>query len=89
MGSSSSSCWRSKVHVIDSSAPALAQLENNAKLNNVSDKIKIIHDDAFKALANLKHAKEQFDVIILDPPAFIKREKRFKRRTTHINALMI
>jgi 23S rRNA (cytosine1962-C5)-methyltransferase len=71
-----------EVLVIDSSAPALSQLENNAKLNNVSDKIKIIHDDAFKALANLKNSKEQFDVIILDPPAFIKRKKDLKEGLT-------
>ncbi len=71
-----------EVLVIDSSVPALSQLENNAKLNNVDDKIKIVHDDAFKALANLKNAKEQFDVIILDPPAFIKRKKDLKEGLT-------
>ncbi len=67
-----------EVNVIDSSMPALSQVEFNAKLNHVSDKIKIIHDDAFKALTHLKNAKEQFDVIILDPPAFIKRKKDIK-----------
>ena len=71
-----------EVHVIDSSLPALTQCENNAKLNEVSDKINIIHDDAFKALANLKQAKQQFDVIILDPPAFIKRKKDLKEGLT-------
>lgn len=67
-----------EVTVIDSSKSALSQLEINAQLNNVTDKIKLINEDAFKALTQLKNAKEQFDVIILDPPAFIKRKKDIK-----------
>lgn len=67
-----------EVYTIDSSAYALTQLQENAELNNVSDKIKIIQDDAFKALSHLKNAKEFFDIIILDPPAFIKRRKDIK-----------
>lgn len=65
----------SEVTCIDSSAQALVWLTENAELNKVSNKVKTINDDAFVALTQLHAAKEQFDVIILDPPAFIKRRK--------------
>ena len=34
-----------------------------------------IQGDVFEALQALREAKEKFDVIVLDPPAFIKRKK--------------
>lgn len=68
----------SEVYAIDSSAFALSQLKQNAQLNNMLEKITVIQDDAFKALTNLKNAKEKFDIIILDPPAFIKKRKDSK-----------
>ena len=34
-----------------------------------------MRDDAFDALAKLRDAGEKFDVVIVDPPAFIKRRK--------------
>ncbi len=63
------------VTCIDSSEFALEQLRQNAALNNVSDKITTECADAFAALKDLQLAEQLFDVIILDPPAFIKRQK--------------
>jgi len=63
------------VTCIDSSEPALEQIKQNAELNNVSDKVTSICADAFLALKDLLARRELFDVIILDPPAFIKRQK--------------
>ena len=34
--------------------------------------------DAFEVLKQLREARERFDVVIVDPPAFIKRRKDFK-----------
>jgi 23S rRNA (cytosine1962-C5)-methyltransferase len=65
----------SHVTCIDSSAKALALVKQHAELNNVQDKITTIEQDAFAALDELITAQQQFDVIILDPPAFIKRRK--------------
>jgi 23S rRNA (cytosine1962-C5)-methyltransferase len=67
---------------VDSSQSALEQLQVNAGLNGCEDSISIIKDDAFTALKSLHDAKEQFDVVILDPPAFIKRKKDHKEGLT-------
>lgn len=66
------------VHCIDSSELALNYLKENAALNKVEEKIKTIKQDAFDALKKLKEQSKRFDVIILDPPAFIKRKKDLK-----------
>jgi 23S rRNA (cytosine1962-C5)-methyltransferase len=58
---------------VDSSAPALSYAERNAAANGV--KVATLQADAFDALKNLHDAGERFDVVILDPPAFIKRKK--------------
>ncbi len=64
-----------EVVCVDSSALAISLIQENAALNNVADKVKTIQGDAFVALKNLGEAKEKFDVIILDPPAFVKKIK--------------
>jgi 23S rRNA (cytosine1962-C5)-methyltransferase len=64
-----------EVVCVDSSALAISLIQENAELNNVADKVKTIQGDAFVALKNLAEAKEKFDVIILDPPAFVKKIK--------------
>jgi 23S rRNA (cytosine1962-C5)-methyltransferase len=65
----------SEVVCVDSSQPALTQLLRNAELNGVKHLIKTLQGDAFDILSSLK---ESFDVIILDPPAFIKKRKDSK-----------
>ncbi|MGY4876921.1 class I SAM-dependent rRNA methyltransferase [Vreelandella aquamarina] len=65
----------SEVLCIDSSGPALEQVARNAELNGVQEQVAIGEADAFEALAALKADGEQFDVVILDPPAFIKKRK--------------
>lgn len=68
-----------EVHFIESSASACQFIESNASLNNISDKSTIIQHDAFDALSSLKESGQSFDVIVLDPPAFIKRKKDIKQ----------
>ncbi len=68
-----------EVFCIDASATALDQLDANAALNNVADKVTTIEGDAFEALKALREDKQRFDVILLDPPAFIKRRKDVKQ----------
>jgi 23S rRNA (cytosine1962-C5)-methyltransferase len=60
---------------IDSSATAIAQQIENAKLNHVADRLTTLTNDAFEQLKELKAQGEQFDVVVLDPPALIKRRK--------------
>src|SRR5690606_9864195 len=63
------------VHWIDASASAIEGVLANAALNDVADRVSGERADAFDALQRLKERGERFDVIVLDPPAFIKRKK--------------
>ncbi|CEA03362.1 putative SAM-dependent methyltransferase [Pseudomonas saudimassiliensis] len=65
----------SEVMCVDSSAPALDLVEYNASLNGVAEKMAIVEGDVMEALRELKGAGEKFDVVIADPPAFIKKRK--------------
>ncbi|MDX1900638.1 MAG: class I SAM-dependent rRNA methyltransferase [Gammaproteobacteria bacterium] len=64
-----------EVICMDISKLSEQMIHENAKLNGVEDKIKTYTEDAFVALKQLHQAKETFDVIILDPPAFVKKQK--------------
>jgi len=63
---------------VDDSRPVLESALDNAVLNGVADRIEICHGDAFKVLQGLHASGERFDVVILDPPTFIKRKKDIK-----------
>ena len=65
----------SEVMCVDSSAPALDRVEANAELNGVAEKMLVVEGDVMVALKELKNAGERFDVVIADPPAFIKKRK--------------
>jgi 23S rRNA (cytosine1962-C5)-methyltransferase len=67
-----------EVICVDSSNTALAQLVRNAALNAVESKIQPQNGEALEVLKNLRADRERFDVVILDPPAFIKRKKDFR-----------
>jgi 23S rRNA (cytosine1962-C5)-methyltransferase len=62
-----------EVVCLDSSAPALALAEESAKANGV--KIKPVKADAFEELERLNAAGEQFDIVVADPPPFVKSKK--------------
>ena len=66
---------------VDSSAAALDQVAVNAALNGVGDRVQTRQGDAFAVLKALREARERFDVVVVDPPAFIKRRKDFKEGT--------
>ena len=60
---------------VDSSSSALQQVEHNAALNNVAERITTMKNDAFERLKKFAKRRQLFDVVVLDPPAFIKRKK--------------
>ncbi|MGY4534087.1 23S rRNA (cytosine1962-C5)-methyltransferase [Pseudomonas sp. TE3786] len=68
----------SEVFCVDASAFALDGVERNATLNGVAEKVTCIEGDVFAALKELKSSEERFDVVVCDPPAFIKRKKDIK-----------
>ena len=63
---------------VDSSQKAPAWMRHNAEINNVLEKLTITQADAFEVLKSLRAEREKFDVVIVDPPAFIKRKKDVK-----------
>ncbi len=66
-----------EVICVDRSKIALEFLEKNATLNGVKVKTKL--GDAFKLLQDLADAQEKFDIVIVDPPAFIKSKKEINQ----------
>jgi 23S rRNA (cytosine1962-C5)-methyltransferase len=67
-----------EVFCVDASAFALDGVERNAALNGVAERMTCVEGDVFEAMKELKAAEERFDVVIADPPAFIKRRKDLK-----------
>ncbi|VVC77310.1 Ribosomal RNA large subunit methyltransferase I [Aquicella siphonis] len=63
------------VDCIEVSELAAGFIAQNAKLNQVENQVSVICDDAFTALKRLHQQGKQYQVIVLDPPAFIKKAK--------------
>lgn len=67
-----------EVVCVDGSALALEMVARNAALNGVGDRVKTLQGDAFEIMTSLRASREHFDVVVLDPPAFITRRKDHK-----------
>jgi len=63
---------RGKLTMIDMSAPALETGRKNAALQGLGDRVTAIEANVFDELRGMVRRKEQFDLVILDPPAFAK-----------------
>jgi 23S rRNA (cytosine1962-C5)-methyltransferase len=80
----------SEVVCVDASESALDGVEQNAALNGVEDIVSTIQGKAIDVLKHLIAENERFDVVVLDPPAFIKKRKDQKAGEAayrHINEL--
>jgi 23S rRNA (cytosine1962-C5)-methyltransferase len=69
----------SHVCCLDSSAQALDGVMVNAHLNAVHDRVSTLRGSAPEQMAELHAQGSRFDVVILDPPAFIQRRKDLKK----------
>lgn len=63
-----------KVDCLDSSPIACDLITRNARQNHVEKKIRVIGDDAFDAMKRLLASNIQYGVVIVDPPAFVKKQ---------------
>jgi len=61
-----------KLTMLDISQTALETARKNAALNGVTTRVTTVEANVFDELRNLARRKEQFDMVILDPPAFAK-----------------
>ncbi|HEY6893056.1 MAG TPA: RsmD family RNA methyltransferase, partial [Rhodanobacteraceae bacterium] len=67
----------SEVVCVDASQAAVDAIGRNAERNGLAGRASAVRADAFDHLKALREARERFDVVILDPPAFVKRKKDF------------
>ena len=66
-----------KIISVDSSMPALQQLQRNAELNHTHN-IETLEGNVFDVLRGFDQQKRKFDGIVLDPPAFVKTKSTLK-----------
>ena len=63
------------VDAVDASDSAMALLRANAERNGVLDRFETHVGDVFDFLRKAREERQHWDVVIVDPPAFIKRKK--------------
>ncbi len=64
------------VVMIDSSETALSLARENAMMNSLLERVSFLKADVFDFLS--ENRKEEYDFIILDPPAFVKSRSKIK-----------
>lgn len=68
----------SSVLGVDASELGVNQARENARLNQLEDKVSFQCADVFDLLPSLEEKGEKYDVVILDPPAFTKSRQATK-----------
>lgn len=63
---------------VDASDLAVNQAQENARLNGLEKTVSFISADVFELLPELERQGKQYDVVILDPPAFTKSRNSVK-----------
>lgn len=83
------------VYGIDSSAAALALAGDSAAANGVGSVCRFVKADALEEVERLATAQEHFDIVICDPPPFVKSRKdleagaRAYRRLARLTARVV
>ncbi len=69
----------SRVEFVEISGDYLAQARENAALNGFApERLAFFQDDAIRRLKEMSKAGERRDVVVLDPPAFVKSGAKLK-----------
>lgn len=68
-----------EVTCVDASEGAMALASHNAQLNQVQDVMQFVRSDVFEFLKTARSNNERYDIVVLDPPALVKRKKDFKQ----------
>ena len=61
--------------MVDRSELALDLAKRAADLNGVGERVRFVQAEAFKDLDRRAAAGERFDIVVVDPPAFVKSKK--------------
>jgi 23S rRNA (cytosine1962-C5)-methyltransferase len=67
-----------RVVALDASVDALARGRANAALNGLGN-VEWLEGDAFEELRRLDRERQQFDIVVVDPPAFAKSKSALPR----------
>jgi 23S rRNA (cytosine1962-C5)-methyltransferase len=62
---------------VDASAQALGWVESEGRRLGLPTET--LHGNAFEVLRSLRDGQRQFDAVVVDPPAFIKRRKDYRQ----------
>jgi len=67
-----------EVICVESSARAVEHTVRHAELNGVGERVQAVRSDVFDFLRQARSEGQRFDVVVADPPAFIRRKKDFE-----------
>jgi 23S rRNA (cytosine1962-C5)-methyltransferase len=70
------------VTFLDSSERALQGVTRNAQLNGLEERVTLRQGSAPETMAAMRDEGQLFDLVILDPPAFVQRRKDLKKGIT-------
>ena len=68
LGFEAASRGAERVVMVEQSPAVAAALENNARVLEAGNRLRIVRGDALKSAPSLSSAEERFDVVFLDPP---------------------
>ncbi len=77
-GLSAAAAGAAEVTMVDRSDHAVALAEAGAKANGLADRCRFVREDGFAALERMGHEGQRFDVVVTDPPSFVKSKKELK-----------
>jgi 23S rRNA (cytosine1962-C5)-methyltransferase len=78
-GIQAGACGAAEISCLDSSATALAGALTNAELNGLGQRLTLREGAAAESMAAMADEGLQYDLIILDPPAFVQRRRELKK----------
>jgi 23S rRNA (cytosine1962-C5)-methyltransferase len=64
-----------EVTCVDSAESAIAAVNINAELSGVADRVRTVKGDVMNIVKELRREGQQYDVVVVDPPAFVPRRK--------------
>lgn len=76
-----------KAVFVEQDRKAIEMLMKNIELNKIpKDKVEVVNDNVWKALRYLARRREKYDVVIVDPPAFIPyKEAKQKGKEAYLH----
>lgn len=68
-----------RAYIVEEDDYAVNEAYKNFKLNNLDNKVEVIHSKVEHALEKFINSSFQFDLVIVDPPAFILSKEGYRR----------